>query len=332
MTQDDVPDAPPPPVRPGASIFTIEGRAAPGLFVVGWLAVVVGAGTLFVGFQAPRSLTASLIVLAGLALLAIGLAAAAGSQAVDRRARGDAYAGPSPYLVLAASIAISSFAASLVGLAIRVAGGSVDGPAVNLVLLAIVQAMYLAVTRLLVVGTGALTWAEMGFSHGPREAVVDLARGAWFALPVIGFTVVVAALLTTVIRQVPESPLEPTGTVSGLILNLIGGAVLVPIGEEVMFRGVATTAWRRAYGSQRAIVQGALFFAAVHVLQVGGTEPGEAIGLATVAFVTRIPVALALGWLFERRRSIWASIGLHGAFNAILLVLGEIALRNGVPG
>lgn len=330
MTQDDVPDAPPPPVRPGASIFTIEGRAAPGLFVVGWLAVVVGAGTLFVGFQAPRSLTASLIVLAGLALLAIGLLAAAGSQAIDRRARGDAYAGPSPYLVLAASIATSSFAASLVGLAIRIAGGSVDGPAVNLILLAIVQATYLGVTRLLVVGTGALTWAEMGFSRRPREAVVDLAWGAWFALPVIGLTVVVAALITTVIHQVPESPLEPTGTVSGLILNLIGGAVLVPIGEEVMFRGVATTAWRRTYGSQRAIVQGALFFAAVHVLQVGGTGPGEAIGLAIVAFVTRIPVALALGWLFERRRSIWASIGLHGAFNAILLVLAEIALRNGV--
>jgi uncharacterized protein len=319
-----------PPGRPGASIFTIEGRAAPGLFVVGWLAVVVGAGTLFVGFQAPRSLTASLIVLAGLALLAIGLLAAAGSQAIDRRARGDGYAGPSPYLVLAASIATSSFAASLVGLAIRVAGGSVDGPAVNLILLAIVQAMYLAVTRLLVVGTGALTWAEIGFSRRPRQAVVDLAWGAWFALPVIGLTVVVAALITTVIHEVPESPLEPTGTVSGLILNLIGGAVLVPIGEEVMFRGVATTAWRRTYGSQRAIVQGALFFAAVHVLQVGGTGPGEAIGLAIVAFVTRIPVAIALGWLFDRRRSIWASIGLHGAFNAILLVLGEIALRNGV--
>jgi uncharacterized protein len=330
LTQDDVPDAPPPPVRPGASIFTIEGRSAPGLFVVGWLAVVVGAGTLFVGFQAPRSLTASLIVVAGLALLAIGLLAAAGSQAIDRRTRGDAYAGPSPYLVLAASIATSSFAASLVGLAIRIAGGSVDGPAVNLILLAIVQATYLAVTRLLVVGTGALTWAEMGFSRRPREAVVDLAWGAWFALPVIGLTVVVAALITTVIHQVPESPLEPTGTVSGLILNLIGGAVLVPIGEEVMFRGVATTAWRRTYGSQRAIVQGALFFAAVHVLQVGGTGPGEAIGLAIVAFVTRIPVALALGWLFERRGSIWASIGLHGAFNAILLVLAEVALRNGV--
>jgi membrane protease YdiL (CAAX protease family) len=41
--------------------------------------------------------------------------------------------------------------------------------------------------------------------------------------------------------------------------------------------------------------------------------------------VTRVPVALALGWLFTARRSIWASVGLHAAFNGILLVLAEVA-------
>ena len=38
--------------------------------------------------------------------------------------------------------------------------------------------------------------------------------------------------------------------------------------------------------------------------------------MAVVGFATRIPVALALGWLFLRRGSIWASFGLHAAFNA----------------
>ncbi len=37
-----------------------------------------------------------------------------------------------------------------------------------------------------------------------------------------------------------------------------------------------------------------------------------------------------LGWLFLRRESIWASIGLHAAFNGILLIIGEAALRNGI--
>jgi membrane protease YdiL (CAAX protease family) len=50
-----------------------------------------------------------------------------------------------------------------------------------------------------------------------------------------------------------------------------------------------------------------------------------------VAFLARVPVALALGWLFDMRRSIWASIGLHAAFNGILLVLAEVAIRSGAP-
>jgi membrane protease YdiL (CAAX protease family) len=142
----------------------------------------------------------------------------------------------------------------------------------------------------------------------------------------------VVAAVTSFVHQVPDSPLPATGTTSGLLLNLLGGAVLVPFGEELIFRGVATTAWRRVHGSGRAIVQGALFFAAVHIFQVVGTRPEEAIGLAAVAFLTRIPVGLALGWLFDVRRSIWASIGLHAAFNGILIVLSEVALRNGAAG
>jgi membrane protease YdiL (CAAX protease family) len=156
--------------------------------------------------------------------------------------------------------------------------------------------------------------------------------GATYAIPIIVVTTVIAFLATLVLPVVPESPLPPTGSAGGLLLNLLGGAVLVPIGEETMFRGVATTAWARTFGVQRAIIQGALFFAIVHVLQVGGTGPAQAVALAVVAFVTRVPVGLALGWLFLSRRSIWASIGLHGAFNGILLILAEVAARNSTGG
>ena len=61
-------------------------------------------------------------------------------------------------------------------------------------------------------------------------------------------------------------------------------------------------------------------FTAVHVVY--------AILSLTVARM--LPVAIALGWLFLRRGSIWVPIGLHATFNAILLVLGEAALR-GAP-
>jgi membrane protease YdiL (CAAX protease family) len=35
--------------------------------------------------------------------------------------------------------------------------------------------------------------------------------------------------------------------------------------------------------------------------------------------------AVALGVLFVRRGTIWASFGLHAAFNAVLLILAEVA-------
>jgi len=85
------PDAPadesPRPPRPGAGIFTIEGRAAPGLFVVGWLITILGAGVLAIGFAGQRGVASTLLVLAGLVLLSLGLIAVSGAQAIERRAR-----------------------------------------------------------------------------------------------------------------------------------------------------------------------------------------------------------------------------------------------------
>jgi membrane protease YdiL (CAAX protease family) len=322
-----------PPPRPGLSTFTIEGRAAPALFVIGWLATILGGGILFIGFQAPRSSLTNLLILGALVLLSIGLVSAAGAQAIERRARGVVgYAGPSPFLLLAASVAVASVLSAFVGIALRLVGGDTDGPLATLLLLAVIQVTYLGLTRLLVVGTGALTWAEMGIRPGLRQGLTNLALGASTAIPVIALTSIVVRLVSYVISAVPESPLPPTGTPSGLVLNLIGGALLVPIGEEVLFRGVATTAWLRVYAPARAIVQGALFFAVVHVLQVGGTTPDQALGLAVVAFVTRVPVALALGWLFVTRRSIWASIGLHATFNGTLIILAEYLTANSPRG
>ena len=60
-------------------------------------------------------------------------------------------------------------------------------------------------------------------------------------------------------------------------------------------------------------------FALAHVLTITGSSAQEAFGLAVVGFATRVPVALALGWLFVRRGSIWAPLGLHMAFNGVLL-------------
>jgi len=328
-----VPGEPDPPIAParlGTGTFTIEGRAAPGLFVVGWLATILGIAVLIVGYASPRSVAASILVVVAFTLLSIGLVVGAGGQAIERRARGAAYAGPSPYLLFLASVVVSSFLGSLIGLFARILGVDATSIGVTILVLAVIQLTYLALTRLLVVDTGALTWTEMGFRPIGRAAFGEVGFGLAFAIPMIAVTVIVSGIAFSFFPETPESPLPATGTTIGLLLNLLGGAVLVPIGEETMFRGVTTTAWARVYGPTRAIIQGGLFFAIVHVLQVGGTDLAEAAGLAIVAFVTRIPIALALGTVFLRRRSIWASMGLHAGFNGILLILAEVAIRSGL--
>ena len=139
-------------------------------------------------------------------------------------------------------------------------------------------------------------------------------------------------MLSRFVPEMPESPLPPTGETVGFALQLLAGAVIAPFGEELLFRGLATTAWVRDLGPTRGILRAAMLFAFAHVIGITGTTAGSAFALAAVAFLGRVPVALALGWLFVRRGSLWASFGLHATYNAILLTLAELALRSGVFG
>lgn len=322
------PPASPPPARPGITTFTIEGRAAPGLFVVGWLAAISGIAIILIGVLARSSL---LVYFLGPLVLAVGLVAGAGNQAIERRARGFAYAGPSPYLVFAAIVAAVYAVGYAVGLVLERIPGSTALPqaAVSLIAIAIQAVVFIGILRLTVVGTAALSWTEMGWRRLDRGQVVNLLRGAAIALPVIGLTSILAGLLVRVLGQTPESPLPPTGTNAGLIVQLIAGAVIAPLSEEAVFRGFAITAWQRTVGETGAIVRASLVFALAHVIDARGDTLEQVGALILIGFLTRVPVAVALGWLFVRARSIWAPIGLHMAFNGILLVLGELAVRSG---
>lgn len=320
------------PDRPGASTFTIEGRSAPGLFVVGWLATLVGLGAIVVSVMAGPGLTARVLLIVGLLILSIGLVAGAGGQAIERRARGGrAYVGPSPFLVFAAAIPISGLLLFGAGAVFGAVGFPVDGPIGRLASVALQAVVYVGLLRLLVVDGGSLTWAAMGIHRPSPTALGELAHGALWAGPVILATLPIAALITRFLPVPPVSPLPPTGEIGGFLVHLAAGVVVAPLGEEILFRGFATTAWMRDMGVRRGIVRGALFFAVVHVLTISGVEAGEALAVAVAAFLGRIPVAFALGWLFARRGSVWAPLGLHATFNGVLLVLAEVAARNRVP-
>jgi membrane protease YdiL (CAAX protease family) len=322
------PPSPEPAPRPGLRTFTLEGRAAPGLFVVGWLATIMGGAILFVALQPPVPQAARLaLTFVGLGLLSVGLVSGAGSQAIERRARGERYTGPSPFLVFAAALPLSFLLVALLALPAIALGLDPGGPAAALLSLVLQGIVYVGLIRLLVVGTGALRWSDMGLGRRPLSVVVeDVSWGIVLAVPILIATSLLAAALTSFL-PVPDSPLPPSGGGAGFVLNLLAAAVAAPIGEEMFFRGYATTAWSRTMPIGWAIVRGAVFFAAVHVITVGGATFSDAAGRAMVGFITRLPIALGVGLLFTRRRSLFASISLHATFNGLIVVLAEVATR-----
>jgi membrane protease YdiL (CAAX protease family) len=313
----------PPPGAPGLFRFSLEGRHAPALFVTGWLATIIGAGALSIGLLGG----VALLVFAGLAILSLGLAGLAGAQTVEHQAAEAAYGGPSPLIVFAVALTVTLVVATLVAIAFDLLGFAPWRPIGDLVVVAIEAVIFVGVAAALVVAPGAISWAEMGLTLPVRRAVEALARGALYAPPVVVITALIAAVIVPAFGVSPPSPLPPTGTATGLGLHLLAGAVIAPVAEEVLFRGVAVTAWARTAGPRRAIVWSALLFAAAHILPISGDTFGQGAALAVVAAMGRLPVALALGWLYLRSGTLWASIGLHAAFNATLIILAEYAGR-----
>jgi membrane protease YdiL (CAAX protease family) len=298
------------------------------VYVAGWIGTLVGGGLLLVSLMAVGSAVAPWMALGGLVLLAVGLVGLAGSQATERSRQPElAYRGPSPVLAFLAFVAVAILVQLLALAPLSAAGLDPQSPLGTTINLALQTAVYIGIVALLVVGPGALSWREMGVMRFGAGPVRDLLLGAVVAVPVLIVTLVLGGLLSRFVEPSP-SPLPAPGNVTGLVLNLISGAILAPIGEELFFRGFTTTAWARAVGAAPAIIRGAVLFALIHGLTISAASFGEGLQHAVFSFVALLPVGITLGWLFLARRSLYASIGLHATFNGIQLVL--VALASGI--
>ena len=317
---------------PRRPTFTIEGRAAPGLYFAGWILSFVGLTTLFVAIAATTGGAATvLLVLGGLTGTALGLIAGAGAQALQRRADDlPGYAGPSPFLVFAAGLVVSLLLTAVVSLPGVI---EADTSVALVASLLISTGVNVGLLALLVVGSGALTWAQMGIRRPAAGRLLgDIAWGLALGIVALLATGLLAAVLVSLLGVMPTGPIPAPRGPLDRVLNILAAVVIAPVGEEVFFRGFATTAWARRIGSRSAIVRGALFFALVHVLTLGGSDASEAIRIATIAFVARLPVSFLLGWLFLRRDSLWASIALHATYNGTALLIAELAGRSVTGG
>ena len=102
-----------------------------------------------------------------------------------------------------------------------------------------------------------------------------------------------------------------TGAFGTFALMMLLGAVVVPIGEELLFRGVVTTALGR-YGAWVAVLGSALVFALAHGVSI----------VLPAAFVLGVINAM----LLRRSGSVWPGVVAHGVNNALVFGLTAILL------
>jgi membrane protease YdiL (CAAX protease family) len=99
------------------------------------------------------------------------------------------------------------------------------------------------------------------------------------------------------------------------VLVIVCIAGVIPLMEEFLFRGIFLFGLSRRYGPAFGVLLSAVLFGVVHL----GAVPAL---YATVA-------GLLLGWLALGTRSVWPGVALHGAFNAVPVLLPEhlLAIR-----
>lgn len=95
------------------------------------------------------------------------------------------------------------------------------------------------------------------------------------------------------------------GGLATMFLLLLTSAVLGPIGEELVFRGVVQSALEK-YGSWIALFGSSLMFAAVHG--------------PSVIFVDAFVMGLLFGAVFRLSGSIWPAATLHMIYNGLNLI------------
>lgn len=144
---------------------------------------------------------------------------------------------------------------------------------------------------------------------GLRRAVKPVLFGALvFAGVAVGWGLVLQRLYN---GPIPEQPiiklLRATTSVPAIVLAFLGGALVAPAVEEVLFRGMLYLPMRKALGVRWAAVLVSLLFAVIHFY---------GWGLPQLFVLSLIFVAL-----FERTGTLLAPIAAHVAYNAVQIAL-----------
>jgi membrane protease YdiL (CAAX protease family) len=267
-----------------------------------------------------------LLVSVGAVLVTVGLATACGYHVLERRDRPvERYRGPAPLLVFLTYLLVFM----VIGTVIILTGAIDPEEPFGFLLVGGLQAVgYALLVWLFVVRTGALSWRQMGWPTWQGGSLRQVLRAIGSAMAVIlptTFAVLILGGIVALILDVDAPSVVPTpGNTLEALAIAAASALIIPVGEELFFRGFAVTAWLRDLGPRSALIRSAVFFALIHIANITADTFAEGAGQALLQVAVILPVGFVLGWLFLR----WgmaAAVAGHVTYNSLLLFLSLLA-------
>ncbi len=229
------------------------------------------------------------------------------------------YRGPAIFVLLMLAVIVGTvLSLGAAGTAAALVNGGALSVGGTLLLLTSTQMGLLAVTGGLVVVPRALAGLRLAPPSGLGRSLLI---GLLVAIPAwIGATLL-AALAAVVLQAIGFR--EGTGLVEEVLgrgdptVLLLAVVVVAPVAEELFFRGVVFNAWQREYGPRAALFGSAALFAAIHA--------------SLFSLVPIFALGLALAVVYRSTRSLPATMVMHGAFNAISVVIALLARQGMLP-
>lgn len=131
---------------------------------------------------------------------------------------------------------------------------------------------------------------------------------------VVGLTInlLLRAISGEVVRAPEQIPQDLSAF--GVIVTLVYGVVVAPLGEEFFFRGVLFRSIRDRHGFWPGALGSSVAFGLIHYMPGPGLN---AVLLMTVMVFTGV----GLAWIYERRGTVVAPMAAHATFNVIGVVL-----------
>jgi uncharacterized protein len=211
-------------------------------------------------------------------------------------------------------ILVLALTAGLYLLVGRLIGDPTMGILTVVSILALQSAIPMAVVYLVVIRARGLAWADIGFRAIPTGWAL---RAFLVALAVLPAMLLVNLATQTLTGRPFRNPqlefLAPAGfSWEGLVGMLVVVAVIVPIVEETVFRGLLYGWLRSRLGVAAAVILSSLIFAFGHGILM----------LVPALAVTGLVLAL----VYEKSGSLWPPIIVHGAINAAMTIALYAAL------